>query len=83
MLIVAADEFVYGTLVYSFALDGCPAVRGLVGPFAAEIGSDCDVRVPPLLRIFLLSGTLSHFILGYLCLERVAIELMKDDGNRC
>jgi hypothetical protein len=66
LLIVAADGFAYGKLAYSVALEGCLAVRDLVGLLAAEIGSDCpqDAYVPPLLRIFLLSGTLSHFILG-------------------
>ena len=38
MLIVAADRFGYGQLVYSVALDGYLAVRGLIALCAAEPG---------------------------------------------
>jgi hypothetical protein len=58
--------FAYSKPVYSIALDSCLAVRGLVGllpPKLAVIVRRTHMP-PPLLRILLLSGTLSHFILG-------------------
>jgi hypothetical protein len=53
LVIVAADGFTYGKLVYSVALDSCLAVRDLVGLFAAEIGSDCPAgRICPAFALY-------------------------------